>query len=360
MNINKIYYFLFATLFLFLSNCENKKTTLLSYFDNKPEIQLQSITLVTEDKTDNPGRLLCYDTLLLLKNGRSQTQFTLVNIKNGNVIKDFGKVGNGPGEFVGNLQIDRSFRPGFINTPDNFQARMYQYCMDSILYSENVQSHDLFSLVVNEKAKNIYVRILQINDSIFVGMPTNAIERFLVFNINNNESYQQGEFPQDKNHQKSDNEKMLPDVYQGSLRYNYSKNKMIFASSNSEMIEIYKLNNLNLNLEKSYYTSLPTYTPKETSAGARYLEWHINGGHTLDLACSDQLIYLLFSNRGQDFSLSEMFRSNLILVFDWDGKPVKKFLLDCEVKAIEISPDEKRIYAIRDNPDPEVIYFDIK
>jgi hypothetical protein len=349
-----------AVSFLFLSSCDKKKETLVSYFDNKPEIQLQSVTLLSEDKTDNPEQLLCYDTLLLLKNGRSQPIFNLVNIKNGKVLKEFGRPGNGPGEFVGNLQIDRSFQSGFINIPDNLQARMYQYCIDSILYSDNVQPIDLFSFSVNENVKDVYYRILQINDSIFVGIQSNSSERFLVFNINNNEVYPQGKDPEDKNQQNNTIKKRLSDAYQGDLKYNYSNNKMVFASMNSEMFEIYKLNNLNLTLEKSYYTSLPSYSLKETSDGAQYVSMQITGGHTLSLAISNQLIYMLLSKKGQEVSFYEMFKSNLILVFDWDGKPVKKFLLDCEVNEIEISTDEKRIYAIRDNPDPEVIYFDIK
>jgi hypothetical protein len=348
------------TLLLFLLSCEEKKTTLVSYFDNKPEIQLQSVILVPEDKTNNPSELLCYDTLLILKNFMTPTVFTLVDTKSGNIIKDFGKSGTGPGEFVGNLQIDRSFQSGFINTPDNTQARMYQYCVDSILYSDNVQPRNLFSLAVNEKVKNIYYRILQVNDSIYVGTQSNGLERFLVFNINNNESYPQGVFPKDKNQQKLADEKMLPDAYQGYLRYNYSNNKMVFASANSEMIEIYKLDKLNLILEKGYYTSLPIYILRKTSDGARYLSMQINDGHTISLATSDRFIYQLLCNKGKEVSFYELLKSNLILVFDWDGKPIKKFILDCEVKAIEISPDEKRIYAIRDNPDPEVIYFDIK
>jgi hypothetical protein len=148
-------------------------------------------------------------------------------------------------------------------------------------------------------------------------------------------------------------------AYLGHLQYNYSNNKMVYASWDCEMFEIYQLNKFNLSLEKGYYTSLPAYTPKETAGGARYLLPHENN-HTLSLTSSDKLIYQLLCNKGKDVKLLESIKSNLILVFDWDGKPIKKFILDCEVKAIEISPDEKRIYAIRDNPDPEVIYLDTK
>jgi hypothetical protein len=85
----------------------------------------------------------------------------------------------------------------------------------------------------------------------------------------------------------------------------------------------------------------------------------IEGGHFIGLSISDKYIYALYSLKDKDASVQDKFRGNTIFVFDWEGKPIKKFVMDCDVKAIEVSDDEKRIYAIFDNPDPEIIYFEL-
>jgi hypothetical protein len=354
-------YLIVVFLFSFFSNCENKKITLSSYFDGKQAISLHSITLLSEEVTADPGTLLCYDSLLILQNLMSQPVFSVVDINKGTLIRSWGTVGNGPGEYVGCLQMDLSFQRGLINIPDNFQARMYQYSLDSILYSNEVQPNDLFSSSKNKHTKNMYSRILQVNDSIFLGIQISNLGRFLVFNINSDESYPQGEFPKSDDQQKlpDENIKMLGDAYQGYLRYNYVQNKVVYASSNSEIVEIFKLNGLHLELEKGYYTSLPSYSLKETGDGGKFLQLQIDNGHTIDLSSSDKFIYVLYADAAKDASFEEKHISNLILVFDWNGEPVKKYILDAKVKAFTVSEDEKRIFAVYNNPDPEIIYFDL-
>jgi hypothetical protein len=112
-------------------------------------------------------------------------------------------------------------------------------------------------------------------------------------------------------------------------------------------------------LEKGYYTSLPSYSLKESDNGVKNLQIQIESGHTIALSSSDKFIYVLYANTAKDASFEDKFKSNLILVFDWNGNPVKKYILDCKVKTIEVSDNEKRIFAVCDNPDPEIICFDL-
>ena len=357
--IMKAYLFYVCALFLFAFYCcQKEKTSIVEYFEDKSEYPLQSAILLTDDKVYNPLSLVSYnDTLLILHNAMSPTFFSLVNIQTKEVVKDFGTIGNGPGEFVGCLQIEKAVDPGFINTADNLQARMYQYSLDSILSSNKALPINLFTGAVNENTKNIYSRILQIDDSIFIGMPGRAAGRFVIFNKNNHDSNGQGEYPKNES-QPLLSESMIGSAYQGYLHFNRSNQKLVYASSASEMLEIYTYKDMQITLDIGYYTTLPKYSLVEIG-GAKGVKSHIRGGRFIGLSCSDNFIYALYSKKDDDASIFEKLIGNEILVFDWAGVAIKKYKLDCEVKEISINKNEKIIYAIRDNPDPEVIYFEM-
>ena len=69
-------------------------------------------------------------------------------------------------------------------------------------------------------------------------------------------------------------------------------------------------------------------------------------------------MYTLYSGRSLKEHGLKCFQSNLIHVYDWEGKLVKKLQLDIDVKQMAVTKDNRKIYAIADLPDPVLVVFE--
>lgn len=64
-------------------------------------------------------------------------------------------------------------------------------------------------------------------------------------------------------------------------------------------------------------------------------------------------IYLLYDpNRYRELKENEKPQPDILLVYDWEGKPVKRFDLDTQIREFCIDEKTNTLYCIIDNPDP--------
>lgn len=66
-------------------------------------------------------------------------------------------------------------------------------------------------------------------------------------------------------------------------------------------------------------------------------------------------IFVLFNGKLIDEEGSSL--TNKILVFDWNGNPLKVYLLNQDIFAFTVDAINKKIYGISDNPEYHIIEF---
>lgn len=82
-------------------------------------------------------------------------------------------------------------------------------------------------------------------------------------------------------------------------------------------------------------------------------------------ATSDEnYIYTLYSGKSMNVNsvkeLTNAFLSNVVYVFDWEGRPIKKYQLDEEVRSITIDQKDNVLYAASyKNDNPQLIKFQL-
>ena len=81
--------------------------------------------------------------------------------------------------------------------------------------------------------------------------------------------------------------------------------------------------------------------------------------HHLKACATDEYVYTLYSGRNYKDDKDRAFQSNLIHVYDWEGKLVKKLQLDIDIQQMAVSKDNRKIYAIADLPDPVLVVFEL-
>ena len=163
-----------------------------------------------------------------------------------------------------------------------------------------------------------------------------------------------GEWPYQDEQEKKVPGKIRASVYQGELVANHAGDKLVFAVMSGDMMYFYRvLSGGELEL-----------VSKQEDAYARYD--HTNGAHygtapnyNMDACVTEDYVYTLYSGRSLKEHGMSCFQGNLIRVYDWDGKLVKKLHLDIDVKQIAVTKDNRKIYAIADLPDPVLVVFEL-
>ncbi|MDD4032270.1 MAG: BF3164 family lipoprotein [Bacteroidales bacterium] len=145
-------------------------------------------------------------------------------------------------------------------------------------------------------------------------------------------------------------------VTQGEIKTNPDGDYFVFASSSGNVIKFYDCTNYSVSKQTNAYVyDLPIIESKETSASASV---HIKEGSvvgTIGMTASDSHYFLLHVNKSWEENIRER-TSDVVLVFDKQGNPIKKLVLDMKVNWIAYSKIDHSIYALKkDNEDNEVL-----
>lgn len=76
-----------------------------------------------------------------------------------------------------------------------------------------------------------------------------------------------------------------------------------------------------------------------------------------DVKTTDRYVYVLYSGRNYRTDQQRMYECPYVLVFDWEGNPVKAFHLDTPLTCIYYEEKEDALYGIGYNPDPVLMRY---
>ena len=77
-------------------------------------------------------------------------------------------------------------------------------------------------------------------------------------------------------------------------------------------------------------------------------------------ACgTEKNVYLLYSGKSYAEAGDKAFISSQIEVYNWEGEKVKTLMLDIPIKSMVVSEDDKTVYAISMNPEPQIVTFNL-
>jgi len=149
-------------------------------------------------------------------------------------------------------------------------------------------------------------------------------------------------------------------AFQGTLMRKPNGDSFFFVTSKSEIFEIIKVNEDD-KLDKVF--SYHGETGQFVFEGDGYSRTSIATKRAskmffADATCSDNYIYLLYSNKVIGDNLYRAYRSNNVLVFDWKGEPVTSLLLDIEVDNIAVDKNDSYMYAYNKSTE-QLVKFDL-
>jgi len=366
--MNKIFIILSLSV---LWACSNQKEVSIvdSFKTTQPLVhKVLEIENVANELLD-PYSLAVSGNIINVCNPRSPKIFATIDIAKKRVIKHWGTMGQGPNEFMGLIDMYNNYSETGLNIWHGWTQELYFFSQsnlesDSTYYQIIPTGLSKTNAEIPKKSEFAYT-LVQLDTLLFFTTGGSNNTLFTLFDLKNNESKGVGAFPA-----KDDINSQMPAwqrkiAYNGRIRYNSSLKKLIYMAWDCEMFEIYNVNGTNVELAMGNYTTIPRYRNDSKNSGGTdiFVEFLGNGkGRNRRLAISDENIFILY----QDYEKAGIFkptdynnRANMVLVFDWDGNPVKLYMLDCFVEWVDYDKSTNRLYAVSNNPYPAIVYFEL-
>ncbi|MFT4858541.1 MAG: hypothetical protein ACI8SN_000457 [Algoriphagus sp.] len=328
-NLSKMHIFsLFLIGAFFLGSCAvstDPKDPLLDFQD---EVNLTSKRLKTSDSLYRAGGILVFDDVLFVYDNEMDYLYKIIAIDQDQLLKRFGKVGQGPCELDPSLITYKSGADGKLIGMFEMGSREFQeYSVKEILESKD----DPACIPFQGKIDSEISLAIKVREDIFLGV-TNGKPYAL---LTGNQVVQTiGEFPFQEQFE-GIHPFILELAYQNKLHKHPTKSLFLGTSTFSFNMDILELNNEdNLVLKKSLHfwpTEFePSNDPNQFFAAIKAE----NRFGNVSTSVSENYIYVLYSDEPWEYQFP--LKSKRVLVYDWEGNPIRILQLDTELSMIAV------------------------
>ena len=336
---------LYILFFVFISCSSSNRNDPLSFF-KEPPIVLKPIVIDTDKPVLLGGEIaMITDSILAVITPREDTLLTLISIPTGKIIKRIIPRGQGPEEMIVLFLCAQSNKNElWINDPN--QSKICRLDMEAVV-NESYRIEPTVRLRSSD--------LLKIDDY-FVGAGSAVKDnRFQIFDS-------QGNFLTSCLHyKKPDNYYGMPDniyatVFQGDYTVHPDNKKFAFATSMSGSIQFFDFTPESISLNTDLFFYHPSFTEEGT-----YATYKRDSKMGFPMIDSDShYVYALYAGNktlGEHiFSLG----SDHILVYDWNGNPVKRYELEIPLFTFCLNAAGDKIYGVAFDPETIIVQYDLK
>lgn len=261
----------------------------------------------------------------------------LVDFNTKNVIRGIKK-GSGPGEVVAIIDLQFKEDNFFIFDPDRQKINRVYISCDTTLMLKEVEDIDsdkrLFA--VNYQGSHLIATGL-FEDAWFVSLKKNG------------EIISKADFPTFEETDNTTGMERSMLYISTHIANKPDKKKVVAATQNFGVLSFFNYINGSI-LEE--YKQIKYYGPKFTLPGRGGIAWSKDGRVGFcGLDCDDEYVYALYSGRTYtEYGMQNHYCEHL-LVYDWDGNPVKHYVLDIPLFSMKYDKENNTIYGIGYNPE---------
>ena len=350
--MNNYIWYILLLLNILLSACTNHFDNPIKHFDGKPVKRLYptNITNLEEFGILRPVLFTQIDSNnFIFHDLRNENIFKLVNLSSKKAISGVNK-GQGPNDVLAPSCL--IYRNNQILVWDAMQKRMNEI----LLLSDSV-------LTINEAyridTEVIILYKVHLLDSTFI--VTGKFDDYWLAEMNKDGTIRATiDYPIRKE-TKDIPKTALPQLYSSSARIASSpnNNKIVVTIGRQGLISL--INNTKTGIKE--YKQIKYHAPKFTVFGemvstSALTKDNIEGFWAVD--CDDKYVYTIYS--GRSFNTHQMLfhQCEHLLVYDWEGNPVKRYILDIPLfNSISYNKEKNCIYGIAENPEGVLVEYQL-
>lgn len=332
-----------------LFSCSSKQYDGITYFDwdDFPEpMFLEGDSVEFDDILMKPTRIAIVDSFILMKNSNVERFFHIYNLKTKQKVGERIPFGIGPDEMLDPMWV---FMPdSCLGVFDRNKKKMHIYSKSQFLNSDKtfpIRQFVFDELLINPifiSGKGVVSSTLESEDNKFVivGLDGEKIAYF-------------GEFPE---YYKDMTVLEKNIALMGDMAVKPDFSRWVMSHKATDMIEIYD-NNLNL-LKRIQGPDNILPELREMSEGIR------RSSDSRECyffpVVTDDYVYVLYDGRVYDVESPTRYLRNKLLVFDWEGNPVKYYQLSKPIFHFDIDEEQQMLYGLTDSPEFHVISYSLR
>ena len=299
-----------------------------------------------------PSRILVKNDKLIISDRSGISILHKVDIKSMTYEQEIGRIGWGPGEIPGVWNID----PGvdedtfwvYSNTGKLFAAYDLNDTTPKQLYTDVVKQAENWYLATS---------LRKVGHKVFIGRMINGEDQFVVFDSLGQIKQKIGKWGEVMPKLSYD-PYLIADLHQGDLVGNAKKGIFVLPSIYVDGIEIIDLNQ---GTKKTVIGPLDYY-PDYKLIKSRGQQEIIPDFNTTILNYNtgfigEKEIFLAYIGSSREESDGEVDVKN-IFVLDFDGKPLRRFILDQAVLNITVDEQQRKIYGTSTDREPGILVFE--
>ncbi|MDR2139627.1 MAG: TolB-like 6-bladed beta-propeller domain-containing protein [Tannerella sp.] len=318
------------------------------------EVKMLSHTDIDTEFIGNPVRMTKVDTFLYIVDSSIDSVVHLFDVKN-NLYRGLmvGR-GTGPNELLSSGYVHPSPDNQFVWLYDITGRQWVKYGKANVgkisVMTEKIRFvKDTFATMTVEDP-------VWISDSLFVCVNLNSFkERFYFFD---RQLKHKPVYNPRFSFKKNAPDFVLNEMFSILLNVKPDKSKIVLGGRYFDCLEVYHssgiLSTLTKGPEKGFNFN---YDRQRSYARGAMIKSPETRRAYLCLKSTDERIYALYSGKEKQ-DVSNYSNSDVVFTFDWEGKPLTKYVLDCQIISFDVDENNKKIYAIRE-PEKSIIYFDL-
>ena len=324
-----------------LGGCKDEKhDSVLNLFSESQQLFQEKENLIKDEFLAVIEGMTCNEEYLIVYDLHSGDSYTLFDRKTGAYITRFGTIGQGSGEIPAGCygyMLNKCF-----SVLDNQTRVVMKYKLDA-LRSDKTDGENPVRLTKYDIPDSQISRLIAIDDSTFLGAGTyQSRYQYLLFNKNSDVLDYGVDIYNASDESFNQYTKYLSN--QGDLVMQPEKKFFAYSLNFSSNLDIIENINGKIKLKKSLRFGNPIYKPGAEADGLYQsvdMTEDTQVGY-INLCATTKYLYALYSDK----KIYENGRkSNLVLVFDWEGNAIRKYLLDADAHYIAVDEIGQKIFA---------------
>lgn len=294
----------------------------------------------------NLNQIALSDSFLAVTDLNNENMLYVFHAKTGKKIGGYLNRGQGPNEYLAISSLGR------------WKDGMYLYDVNKRQMAEIIFKDSICVIPGMSFGDELHPTFVPLNDDTFIASGYYQEGRFcLMTNLGGKKEYIM-EYPSRDEEEKTVTNQAKSQAYSGGIIASPYGDFFMAYTNKADMLSFYRYNDGNVQIIKEIYKTYPDY--KYDKENKRYLAISRHNPFTYIWGCgTGKYVYLLYSGKSFDEAGRFAHQSSQIEVYNWEGEKVKTLLLDIPIQGMVVSEDDKTVYAISMNPEPQIVAFDL-
>lgn len=336
--------------FLIFISCEENKKNIIDNFNTIENINHIPIELTGDSFFSKVWKIHYVDNRLIAYDVDNTFLFSVTDLDNKMMLAKFGKLGQGPGEILGMVTTTSMVNK---NTISFFEPNK------SILYTINYEdlSNPLLTEILSVKGIDLIMTLTPLSSDLFIATGIFEQGRYMLLDKSGKVISYNFDYPTLSNDEIFTNAHKAMS-FQGELAVRPDGKRFFSVCEDSEVFEIIEITQNNtLNKLFEFHGELGNFKPDGDGINSISAAVSRNSKMKfIDSYCTQEYIYLLYSNRVIGDNLYKAYLANTVLIFDWNGNTIKLLNLDTDVSKIAIDGNNRYMYAYSNDTEQLVAF----